>query len=268
MKLNKFIKNVAIGAVMALSTAAASAGNINVGGVIFNPDAAFDFTAKGQLFESVLTSPTATGTFNGYGFVNNLNDAESSDFCPNCQITYTFGGFVFDPTQSTATKIVFSAGWINFYVQDKSAPGYTAYSSTNGIATAGDGTLWLGLVGHTDIRNGNTGTLFGSVTNNGVVGSGAEAGNGGGLFDVVSGVAAANLNTNSFADAFGGFADFNFSSEFQPTLPGAITAGAFPLSGNATLSGNSIPEPGTMFLVGLGLLGVAFGSKRRKQRNA
>lgn len=261
MKLNKILAGFAMGAAMALTSVSASASPINLGGVVFDPDGAFDFTAKGSLFEVFVIAPGDVDR--GYGQIDRIN--EKLNFCPTCELTFVFDQFVM--VDNDPSHLLFTGGVLNIYVQDTAAPGFTAYDATNGFATAGDGVLWLSLAAHTDTRmNGGvlqTGTLFGQVES-GVLGKDPR-GKGGGMFDVVGGLAAANFDTNTKADSIGGFADFNFNSEFQPTET-PVPAGALPISGTGSLQGNSIPEPGSLLLVGLGLMGLAAAGKRKQKQ--
>ncbi|MGZ8287980.1 MAG: PEP-CTERM sorting domain-containing protein [Telluria sp.] len=261
MKLKKILAGFAMGAAMALSSVTASASPIDLGGVVFDPEGAFDFTAKGSLFE-VLVSQIGD-IDRGYGQIDRIN--EKLNFCPTCELTFVFDNYLL--VDNNPSHLLFTGGFLNIYVHDTAAPGFTAYDPTNGFATAGDGVLWLSLAAHTDQRtNGGvlqTGTLFGQVEF-GTLGVDPR-GKGGGMFDVVGGLAAAHFNTNSQADSLGGFADFDFNSEFKPTNS-PIPAGALPITGTGTLTGNAIPEPGSLLLVGLGLMGLAAAGKRKQKK--
>ncbi|HEY5798579.1 MAG TPA: hypothetical protein VIT92_00085, partial [Burkholderiaceae bacterium] len=146
MKIKSIVKSVAAGLALASAASMANAAAINVGGVVFDPSSPFSFLTKGGLFERVISS--LGDTAEGFGIINNINEVtESSEFCPTCQLTYTFGGF--ELIDDDPENLLFTGGWVNFYVQDKNAAGYTPYNATAPNGNAADGTLWLGLVGHT-----------------------------------------------------------------------------------------------------------------------
>ncbi|MBC7501315.1 MAG: PEP-CTERM sorting domain-containing protein [Herminiimonas sp.] len=266
MKLKQTAKAIAAGLILAATSSFASAAPINVGGVVFDPSSIFDFNANGDLFERVITGTGQAAE--GFGKITDINKVfGESNFCPTCELTFTFGGFTLvDPNPQA---LLFTGGFVNFFVQDRSSATFTAYDPTKTLGNAGDGNLWLSLAGHTDTRTGYSapGTLFGKI-DSGLLGSGNERGQGGGLLDVTGGLAAMSLNTNTVIDSAGGRADLNFTTTFLPTQPDAIAAGAPRLNGGATFTGNAIPEPATLLLLGAGLFGIGFGAKRRKQKAA
>src|SRR5471030_1611932 len=92
MKIKRIVKALTAGFVLASSASFAGAATIDVGGVYFDPSSPFDFVTHGGLFEQVISN--LGDTAQGFGLINNINQAtSSSQFCPNCELTYTFGGF-------------------------------------------------------------------------------------------------------------------------------------------------------------------------------
>ena len=249
--MNIFKKGLIIGLASLGLSMSAQASNINVGGVIWDPqqNLAFpglgDFVANGTIFENNAENPG--DIVMGRGEVTNLNSAvpNQAQFCPGCELTFTFSmelvGFVGVPNPGSAGgtngQFTFTNFNLKFYVDHT-----PEFDGT--MATAADGNLWLELVLNPANFLTGTGTALGS---------GSESGTGGGVLDVIGGLAFGNFNTNG--EANGG--DLTLSSSFQPTLgaPGL-------LNGTFDLSGDTIPEPGSIALIALGLLG--FASSRRK----
>lgn len=271
--MNTFKKGLLAGAAALTMSMTAQAANINVGGVVWDVDSPFDAEIKTDILEKPIS--TVGDMLEGIGQVSKLNGLNT--FCATCELTFEFGGFeltsaIFNPI-SGESDLSFTGGWVNFYVQDTGSVGFTSYGLGLDKTTATDGDLWLSLVGHENtasILGGPLGTLFGSAE---FFGTGADDGEGSGLMDVidddmialngalVKGLANDNFNTDSKTDNIGGTADFNFSSSFQPL--GFTTPDGYSLTGTAELKGDSIPEPSTIALLGLGLLGFV-GARKRK----
>jgi hypothetical protein len=271
--MNTFKKGLIAGATALAFSMSAQAGNINVGGVVWDVDSLFDAEIKTDILEAAITD--VGDMLEGIGQVSKLNGLNT--FCPTCELTFEFGGFelvsaIFNPI-SGESDLAFTDGWVNFYVQDTGAADFTAYDLGLDKTTANDGDLWLSLIAHENtasVISAVLGSLFGSAE---FFGTGADDGEGSGLMDVITddmialdgsllkGLANDNFDTNSKADNIGGFADFNFSSSFQPL--GFTTPDGYSLTGTAELKGESIPEPSTIALLGLGLLGFA-GARKRK----
>ena len=268
---------VGIAAVGALAFAASQAQAANIGGINLSAGANIKV---GNVFENQITNPG--DPLGGYGEVAFVNG--TTDFCAggapgSCELTFRFGGY--SVKHISPTEVVFTGGWVNFYVDqtpDFQIPG--AASDAAAIAAATDGDLWLTLAGHTSayptsgFGAGTTGTLQGLGSILGAV----IAGFGSGLLDVdYTGAANGNsagagasanafFDTDSYSDLLGGTADVSLDTSFTSNNVPFTNCNGGPgcLQGSATVNANIIPEPGTLSILGLGLLGLAAVRRRRQ----
>lgn len=280
MKLNAL--SSALLATLALGATSANA--LTVGGVTWNPDAGLDFTSQTNLFE---TPTVIVGQeLSGIGWITAINGA--AGFCSGCELTYQFGGYhlvdlspssvydpdgagpitaadygltdpVFDPVTFTINygKFQFTGGWLKVYVD--TTPDFQ-FDASDSIERATNGDLWLDLQAVDTTGNNAGATLNGSLTQ---LFSQGIAGQGTGLFDVVGGLVAEYLDTNTQT----GGRDLSFSSSFQPNSnTGYVAPDGWTHFGTAEIHGESIPEPSVLALMGLGLLGL--GLSRRQSKKA
>ena len=169
----------------AVLTSAAPAMAVNIGGISVPTGPHFEVAS---VYENVVTA--VGDVLTGYGQVTQING--SANFCVAgpllCELTYTFGGFTV--TNFAATDIVFSGGWVNFYVGTGATLNFNPFTSASqaeDIAEASDGSLWMTLMGHNNIADGGVhgaavaGVLFASGNS---FGTGTDVGTGLGLLDI------------------------------------------------------------------------------------
>ena len=95
--------------------------------------------------------------------------------------------------------------------------------------------------------------------------SASGAGGGSGFLEVTGGTEMAKFDTNTFTTYAGNSADAFFSVTLSGITPRDAGVGNWLAKSTSDVVGTSVPEPGSMALAGLGLMGLA-ALRRRKQQ--
>jgi hypothetical protein len=270
-------KSIGIAVVCALAlgaSGAALATPITVGGVTWDPASGFDLNINALNLRE--TSVSAVGdVLHGYGQIGSINS--NNGFCvgtggAGCDLTFQFTYTVqsLGLGGSGNPQAIFTNGTIQFYVNPKDS--YNMQFPTS----AGPGTPWLTLTGHTGALTGFTGTgqLFSNI--NGTVSDPTSGSNGNGYLDATGGPAMKHVDSHTISDGMGGWADFSINSSFlEQIFKGCGSTPstdldnvcAYPIQGTGNLIGSSVkvPEPSEIGLLGLGLGALGLLLRRRRK---
>lgn len=266
---------VALGALLAPTFASAA---LNVSGIILPDGAVFK---SSTIFENEVT--TVGQTLSGMGRVDNIQDPNNGfstvwqdRVTTGSELTFVFDNFVvadispiasqiFDPAGTTRVLISFTGGTATFYADDTPDFNPSAGNQPASFATATDGTEFLNLTGERTILTdqftlqanlllgpgGITDLIDGATNPNGALLEVDETG---------AGSANAIFDTNTFTDD----TDVLLNSTFSKEVQGNNTD--FPIVGSGNFNSVVVPEPSTLGLFGIGLIGLGFAARRRRQR--
>jgi hypothetical protein len=184
-------------------------------------------------------------------------------------------------TSGSVISLKSTGGFIDFYYDEASRPGSTivaigdatpAERTSNSTFTGFTDGAFLGRlafasgINKTDASVTIQGTIDTALSNNsGSADSYANVVdvNGDGVIDSGDGVWAGQLNTDYFGTVYG-TRDVRFSNKIDVNTSWNGTPGVLGLTSNDPGRAMVVPEPATLALLGLGLLGVGATSRRRK----
>lgn len=198
----------------------------------------------------------------------NLGNGLGEPNCNGCELTFSFGGLLFDPV-NPAAPIDSTNGWLNIYVDYAQVDGAfdegqmtNLTTSTDHAARAVDGDLWLSL----NLRD------FKYYADPAYVDLGEPLVSGTSLFfgNVIGGMAESNFISDFFlgtyeADAFGLASTFDDNSR-APTTPAGLNISNYSVRGSGNVEAATVSAPSTIAMFGLALVGVGAMARRRTSK--
>ena len=193
------------------------------------------------------TNVFTKGGAQGYltGVFGNLKDSSVNSFGPST---------VANSTGGTWSLYLNSTDW-----NPSLGPNVAAGKDLNADKYPGitGGSLYLSGVFVSGVIAGDTTTTYSSVYDQTISGKGS------GYMNITGGSAQAQYSTKGLKDQNGVMRDMYMTTSFDDA-DGKAKALGWTVNSTAQIKGNAVPEPGTMALAGLALLGAGLASRRRK----
>jgi len=276
--INKYITGVAAAVSLALSAPASA---VIVAGINFGP-----LGATLNLETATIASSFANGigdASTSYGQITTVNGDGSycADGSTNCSLYFIVNQAV-NAGSAAAGQVFFGGTQVTIFFSGASAINLLGQSSATNLTTISGFTKWATLSGENGI-NGTAAGLAADSTAFVSINGGTVSVTGSGLLSVNKGdglgIASVEdfLDANSIATFTGAFADIALTDSgsnfvLNPNDPttscstATPTTGEFCIQGTADIRGRTvIPEPGTLALIGLGLLSVGFARRYSKK---